>query len=110
MRSPGLAPCGVTYGRRVNRGAPRVLADGRAVPHDPTSDAGTRFSRRSALKGMATAGMAGAMAVGSTEAASASPPNASGRWSKFDAALREEFARQGLVGGAVALVSKTGRL
>jgi len=68
------------------------------------------WSRRFVLKGMA-AGVASGIATGSacSSTTTAALP-AAGKWSGFDAKIRKEFARQGNVGGAVALVSASKRL
>ncbi len=65
-----------------------------------------RLSRRTVLKGLGAAGLA----AGVTGWPAASTVGARGRaldgsWSGFDALVEHEFARMGLVGAAVALVS-----
>lgn len=66
------------------------------------------LSRRTLFKGLAAAGVATGILSGSADvsSAAASPTG----WKAFDADVRAEFARQHLVGGAVAVVNSSGQV
>jgi beta-lactamase class C len=94
-------------------GASIVVFSSRGGPvvTDPNgSNDALKVSRRTLLKGGAIAGLAAGIGVGSANSADAAGTATSGGWSRFDKSIRAEFKRQGLVGGAVALVNAEGLL
>ncbi|HEX4016083.1 MAG TPA: serine hydrolase domain-containing protein [Frankiaceae bacterium] len=69
--------------------------------------------RRAVLQGMTTAGLTAGLSGLGSGAASAKGVSAAGSgpdWAAFDKAVRAEFSRQKLVGGAVAIVNSDGVL
>ncbi len=65
-----------------------------------------RVSRRTVLKGLGAAGVGAGLASWPAASAVSAPGRVTdGVWGGFDAAVEREFARMGLVGAAVAVVS-----
>ncbi len=69
-------------------------------------DVSARVSRRVVLKGLGAAGVAAGLSGWPAAAAADARSRAlDGGWGGFDAAIEQEFARMGLVGAAVAVLS-----